>query len=207
MDFKTLLGQRALYEGLTRYNYFPNQKKTVGEIPPSLCTRQFTPEVVEEISKNKETNGREKSGYDLVSYRATRYNNIPRFLSIVHPAPYSRLCKHIYDNWEKIEYICENKISQALPSEHQDGRIMVMNYGDPLDRKIQHHRSAFGKKYLVKTDISNCFGSIYSHAIPWGAVGISAAKANKQSTLWYNGLDVRQRRCKRNELTEFPLAQ
>lgn len=28
--------KRALYEALTRYNYFPNQRANIGELPPSL---------------------------------------------------------------------------------------------------------------------------------------------------------------------------
>lgn len=205
MTLEGTFGKRALYEGLTRYNYFPNQKKTVGEIPPSINTRQFTPEVAEEICAQAEKRDRRSSAYDLALYRATRYNNIPRILSLVHPAPYSRLCKHIHDNWEHINYICTNESSQAKPSAHQDGRLMVMNYGDPIESKISHHRSAFGKKFLVKADISNCFGSIYSHAIPWAAVGITTAKADTSNSLWYNGLDLYQRRCKRKETHGVPV--
>ena len=41
--------KRTLYEALTRYNYFPNQRASVGELPPSIDTRQFTPEVAEAV--------------------------------------------------------------------------------------------------------------------------------------------------------------
>lgn len=48
----------------------------------------------------------------------------------------------------------------------------------------------------------NCFPSIYSPAIPWATVGFSYAKAHKPpkyKTEWFNQLDEKLRRAKRNE--------
>lgn len=95
--------KRKLYEALTRKNYFPNQKETIGELPPCLDTRQFTPEVCEALAALPDSRIRRKSGYDLVEYKATRYNNVPRILSLVHPKAYAFLAKHIHDNWANIK--------------------------------------------------------------------------------------------------------
>jgi hypothetical protein len=35
-----------------------------------------------------------------------------------------------------------------------------------------------GKRFLVKTDIANCFPSVYSHALPWATVGLAIGMAN-----------------------------
>jgi hypothetical protein len=61
---------------------------------------------------------------------------------------------------------------------------------------------AFGKKFRAHTDITNCFPSIYTHAIPWATVGFTHAKAHKppkHAALWFNQLDYHQRMIKRNE--------
>ncbi|MEZ8168146.1 MULTISPECIES: antiviral reverse transcriptase Drt4 [Vibrio] len=197
--------KRKLYKALTRYNYFPNQKSNIGELPPLLNTRQFTPEVCEALATLNESKTREGSGYDLVTYNATRYNNAFRELSLIHPKAYSLLAKHLHDHWDKIEPFTTSESSIIKPEEREDGRIMVMNYEDPIEKTTRALTESFGKRFLVKADISNCFNSIYSHAISWGLVGFDHAKANRQQHLWFNEVDKYQRKCKRNETQGIPI--
>ena len=202
--------KRAFYEALTRYNYFPNQKSTIGELPPCLSTRRFTPEIAEEIAAipkgdNPEIRGK---GYDLVEYKATRYNNVPRILSLVHPKAHSLLCKHIYDNWDKLKHIETNENSRIKPEYHEDGRYVIMGYGCAIDKIDTIHSKSFGKKFRVHTDISNCFNSIYSHSLSWALVGIDEAKeksGNKFNSEWFNQYDFHLRNTKRGETQGIPI--
>lgn len=196
--------KRALYEALTRYNYFPNQRANIGELPPSLDTRQFTPEVAEAISKLEEPRGR--SGYDLVEYKATRYNNVPRVLGLVHPRAYSSLAKCIHDNWGELKCVTENENSIIKPEFHQsEKRLVVMNYEEPFIKISRSHTFSFAKRFRVHTDIANCFNSIYSHSIAWAVVGVKEAKAQQKSKEWFNRLDTYQRKTKRNETQGIPI--
>lgn len=197
--------QRSLYEALTRRNYFPNQKDSIGELPPCLDTRQFTPEVCEALAVLEDSPERRRSGYDLVEYMATRYNNVPRTLSLIHPKAYAFLAKHIHDNWNEIRFIEEGLNSKIKPEQRQDGRIMVMNYEDPMSQKRRYNDASFSNKFRVTADIANCFNSIYSHAIPWAAVGVETAKQNRGNALWYNKLDMFQRKAKRGETQGVPI--
>ncbi|HDT5862493.1 TPA: hypothetical protein QHB43_002395, partial [Aeromonas hydrophila subsp. hydrophila] len=43
--------KRLLIEALSRYNYFPNQRLGLSELPPSFDSRQFTPEVLTSLVK------------------------------------------------------------------------------------------------------------------------------------------------------------
>ena len=197
-------GQRALYEALTRYNYFPNQRASIGELPPSIDTRQFTPEVAEALAELEENRG--SAGYDLVEYKATRYNNVPRVLGLAHPKGYSLLVKCIHDNWEYLKCVTKNENSIIKPEfHHREKRLVVMNYEDPFLKISRSHSHSFAKKFRVHTDIANCFNSIYSHAIPWAAVGIKKAKAQQKSKEWFNRLDMYQRKTKRNETQGIPI--
>ena len=45
-----------------------------------------------------------------------------------------------------------------------------------------------GKKFIVNADISNCFGSIYTHALSWALVGKEIAK-EERSGYWHNEID------------------
>lgn len=184
-----------LYEALTRWNYFPNQKSKGGELPPVFSTRQFTPDVAKLLLAEKPRKG----GYDQVEYYATRYNNVSRPLAIPHPVGYAHLVDCICSNWGELEYTSTNESSLIKPEEHSDGRVLVMDYEDPLERTTRTLGLAFGKKFRVHTDITNCFPNIYAHAIPWATVGLAHAKANKHTASWFNDLDRCQRWIKRNE--------
>ncbi|WP_298150312.1 antiviral reverse transcriptase Drt4 [Flavobacterium sp.] len=196
---------RTLYEALTRYNYFPNQKSTICELPPSINSRRFTPEVAEALAVLPEKKGRH--GYDLVEYKATRYNNVPRVLGIVHPKAYAMLAKCIHDNWHELHFLTLNNNSMIKPEfYHEEKRLMVMNYEDPIVKVTRSHRMGFAKRFRVQADVTNCFNSIYSHSIPWAALGVAAAKAQKNDkTLWCNKLDEYQRKTKRNETQGIPI--
>jgi len=192
------VGIDFLLEALTRWNYFPNQKIKGGELPPVFSTRQFTPGVAMLLVAQPLRDG----GYDQVEYFATRYNNVSRPLAIPHPMGYAHLVNCICINWDKLEYVSTNPNSLIKPEEHADDRVLVMDYEEPLERTSRTIKIGFGKKFRAHTDISNCFPSIYSHAIPWATVGFAYAKAHKppaHSALWFNQLDYHQRMIKRNE--------
>lgn len=57
-----------------------------------------------------------------------------------------------------------------------------------------------GAKYIVSADISTCFPSIYSHALPWAIIGKDEAKKEKnENDQWYNQLDALTRMQTNNE--------
>lgn len=58
-----------------------------------------------------------------------------------------------------------------------------------------------GKKYMVHADISKCFPSIYTHAIPWALAGKTEAKKHvrDKKSLWYNRIDHCAQYCKNGE--------
>lgn len=185
---------------LLRHNYFPFQKKAKEELPPVFSTNTFLPEVAEELQNLKLRSG----GYDECPYESTRFNNVHRTLSIPHPLPYAHLVSHICVNWDELKHICFNPNSAVSPQKHSDGRIIVMDYDAPHEKVSRYFSASRGKKFVVKTDISSCFPSIYTHAIPWALIGIPEAKANQHGG-YANDLDKLQRFCKRNETSGIPI--
>lgn len=195
------LDKKFLLKALLQHNYFPSQNKHKEELPPTLNSKRLTPEISEKL---KELPSR-KGGYDQIEYKVTRYNNVPRPLSIPHPIAYAKLCHSLYDNWERLEYITETENSLIIPKEHRDGRIIVMEYEYPKE-KIEHHiKLSFNKKFYVKTDISNFFPSIYSHSIPWALVGFDTAKKDRDQNKWFNQIDKYQRLTNRDETNGIPI--
>lgn len=200
--------KRHVHEALTRHNYFPNQK-SVSEIPPCFTSRNFTPEVCEILSNINESQNRRTIGYDLVEYSSTRYNNIPRTLSLMHPKAYSLLVTTIYKNWDDIKHICDNENSMIRPDHHLDGRMIIMNYEDAERKILRSLEDGFGCKFRAHTDISGCFNSVYTHSIPWAVLGFDEAKTRMEKKTkphhWSEDIDMFQRKTKRNETQGIPI--
>jgi hypothetical protein len=176
-------------EALLRHNYLPTQRKASEELPPIFTTRRLTTEVAEKLVKLSTTRAEGYLGYDQIEYRITRFNYVSRPLSIPHPLPHSRLCLCIRDCWEHLEYIAENPCSGIKPQKHADERLIIMDYDDSLSKSHHTQKQSFGKRFKVHSDVSNCFPSIYSHAVPWALVGFDEAKAKKGvkfKTEWFN---------------------
>ncbi|MDR5765830.1 MULTISPECIES: antiviral reverse transcriptase Drt4 [unclassified Caballeronia] len=194
---------RWVYEGLSRFNFFPNQKAPIGELPPCITSRQLTPEVAELVLAAEGPKARDTTvGYDEVSYLMTRHDNIPRRLSLIHPVPYLRMVSHIWTHWNEISPAVGSESSAIKPERHDDPRILIMNYEDVLSKSRHILSASFGKRFKVETDISSCFNSIYSHSIPWAVVGVAAEKARirgEGQIHWSDRLDAMQRTAKRKE--------
>jgi hypothetical protein len=75
-----------------------------------------------------------------------------------------------------------------------------MNYGDQsFQNKLHKRRIRFGAEYKVSADVANFYPGFYTHSVPWALVGHQVAKANRQSSLWHNDIDMRLRDCNRGE--------
>ncbi|MBP1317122.1 antiviral reverse transcriptase Drt4 [Herbaspirillum sp. 1130] len=200
--------KRYVFEALTRHNYFPNQKLSIKEIPPCFGTTTFTPEVAQILAQTKKEAVRGRLGYDHVEYAATRHNNVPRKLGLVHPRAYADLVTIMHSHWDHLAWVCENDRSMIKPELHQDGRMLVMNYEDPNKKIVRELNDSFASSFRVTTDISGCFPGIYSHAIEWALDGIDSSKErlrDRGPQHWSSDLDRAQRQCKRNETQGIPI--
>ncbi|MDE2991004.1 MAG: RNA-directed DNA polymerase [Chloroflexota bacterium] len=194
------LDKQYLLNALLRHNYFPSHQKHRDELPPLLDSTSLSPTIARQLRDLPKVRRKPHSGYDAVEYRLTRFNNVPRVCSIPHPKAYSTLALRLATDWDKIAYITDNPRSQIIPRQHDDGRVMIMNYQDSAEQIARSVRNSFGRQYIVKTDISNCYPSIYSHAVPWAAVGIAEAKKHiGKRSKWYNKLDHAITLTRRNE--------
>ena len=65
-----------------------------------------------------------------------------------------------------------------------------MNYKNWIDDGTPEPDIYLGKRYMVHADISKCYPSIYTYAIPWALVGKDVAKDNtRKKEEWYNQID------------------
>lgn len=182
-----------LYEGLVGCGLFADK------IPNFLTSEDFL-----DYSKTINLPGI-KDSRDYIRYNSMRNVNIPRALAIPDPFVYASLCKELKNNWNKLQNHFkkhtkndEHKISRIhLRKMYKKCPLFEMNYKNLYDDGEPHHDLLIKSRFLAIADISKCFPSIYSHAIPWALVGKRTAKLNKtKKSLWYNKIDSRVRNVK-----------
>jgi hypothetical protein len=191
-----MIDSKFVKEGLLKSNYFPLQKNRNEELPSIFNSELFSAEIADELVAINLRNG----GYDDLSFNVTRFNNIHRKISIPHPLPYAHLVNTITENWSSISHIEDNENSIIRPLKHKDGRIIVMTYEQSKRKTKRYNDCCKGKKFIVHSDISNFYPSIYTHSIPWALLGVHEAKLNQKGG-FENKLDEHQRMMKRNETT------
>lgn len=193
---------KFLYESLLRYNYLPMQRKRKEELPPVFDSTTFTPDAAKPLLGMKPDSS--SKGFDVVEYKTTKFNNVSRSFSIPHPVGYVQLAECIRQNWQAISQFQNSSVSMIRPRQHSDGRVIVMDYESFAGRAQRVRDLAFGNRYTVRTDITNCFPSMYTHAIPWAVVGVAEAK-KKTTGGWHNELDRFARRTVRDETQGLPV--
>jgi len=130
-----------------------------------------------------------------------------RIIHITHPIPQALLVKEFAENWRKLQRILSNrrysedKISIA---EQYERSIEGINF--PLHRAKKDYIESTSD-WLVRTDISRFYPSIYTHSIPWAAYGKKQVKSdlNLYSGSFADRLDVLIRACNNNQTIGIPI--
>jgi len=192
-----------LKTALVKHNYFPSQKENSEELPPIFKTTDLDDVIVRDIIALPFN--RAGMCYDQIDYRATRFNNVSRPMSIPHPKPYLNLVDQLSSHWNEYNFISTNEKSVVRPRRHDDGRVIIMDYESNYQRTRNQLSGSFGTKYIVRTDIKNFYPSIYSHSVPWALVGVERAKRERNPNLWFNQIDQKIRSVKRGETNGVPI--
>lgn len=128
-----------------------------------------------------------------------------RPITIVHPLAYVGLVYFLTsnDHWQQIKerfskFQQNNRIKCiSIPVEstgvHTDKEETILNWWENLEQASI--KNALTYQYCIKTDITNCYGSIYTHSIAWALEGKNEAKKDSKGKpkLFGNKLDERIR--------------
>ncbi|CAM1370519.1 Reverse transcriptase [Tenacibaculum litopenaei] len=163
---------------------------------------------IEDFYKNvSPANGRPKRPYpsELEGVNHLLLNNKDgkyawRPFQLIHPALYVAIVHEITkeDNWNLIvkrfkEFQENKKIRcQSIPLESQeeylsDNAAAITNWWQKIEQESLE--LALQYDYVLHTDISNCYGSIYTHSIPWALHTKPIAKQNRSEDYVGNTID------------------
>lgn len=115
-----------------------------------------------------------------------------RPLELIHPVIYVSLVHKITqtDNWKLItkrfkafsnnpQIECVSLPRESL-TEQKDKAEQIHNWWQEVEQ--QSLELALDYEYMVQTDITDCYGSIYTHSIPWAIHGKKMVKQKKNKT-------------------------
>ena len=167
--------------------------KSVGKTPSKKRKRSAFTYSLE--SAEAEVLSKPKRGYER------------RVLHITHPIPQALLVKEISENWKAVQKWLARQafsIDEIKVSEDYDRGIKEINFGAHREKSFYLEATS---DWLVKTDITRFYPSVYTHSIPWAAYGKERVK---KSMSYYKGsfadrLDALVRACNRNQTIGIPI--
>jgi len=167
--------------------------KSLGKTPSKKKRRSsYTYEIT---SAEPETISKPKRGYER------------RNIHITHPVPQALLASELASNWPKVQkWLSRQEFSEDDIRVSIDHERAIKGINFALHRVKKAYLEATSD-WLVKTDITRFYPSIYTHSIPWAAYGKESVK---QRMGYYKGsladrLDVLVRSCNRNQTIGIPI--
>lgn len=130
-----------------------------------------------------------------------------RDVHITHPLPQALLAGEMASNWKVIQkWLSRQRYSmdEIQVSNKYPRAVKGINFALHRVKKGYIEASA---DWLVKTDITRFYPSIYTHSIPWAAYGKERVKTNlgKYKGSLADRLDVLVRACNRNQTVGIPI--
>ena len=186
-------------QSLLARGYFPR------ELPPPFTTQDFAAYAV------NHTGNWPARRTQCVSHNLARPGGLRRPLSIPNPPAFYRLADLLVSNWATIRtHTWRSRMSASRPYVMiQSPREIIprFRYGElPRLRALTRR----GGRYLLCTDISQFYPSLYTHSIPWALHGKAASKAalatrSRGSGRFGNKVDAELQRINHGQTNGIPI--
>lgn len=192
-EAKTLLLKRDSYSNISLPEYFSFQElldkidKTLkGKNISDFRDHSYSPRDVNNVN------------YKLLSNKDGKFAWRP--FQLINPAIYVSLVNTITkeSNWkiirerfvifqenDKIE--CHSLPAIPEPKTKTKGTAQILIWWQMIEQKSL--ALALDFKYVLHTDIADCYSSIYTHSIPWAIHTKAKAKKNRKNSLLGNAID------------------
>lgn len=192
-----------LRELLSR-GYFPK------ELPAPFITDNFSMLLTSTATLPGDFGKKVKKGVKIPTAKACKYSLargglLRRQLSICNPVLFYLLSKEITENWSKIlPHVAGTPLAATAPEFKPTGRAINGKHPQGARSKLAQD-TRLGKRFLLSTDISRFYHSIYTHSIPWALHTKPTAKANHTFRLLGNKLDYLVRQGQDGQTVGIPI--
>lgn len=158
------------------------------ELPPIFDSAQFASELKSNLSVMPSTFTSSTLRGRPALHNFARVGNLRRRLGIPNPVLHYNLCKVIADNWSTFDgQIRGSALSQSYPVQGTGSDRALRPFSPDLIPLRASHRAT--ARFLLKTDVTRFYHSIYTHSIPWALHTKPVAKKNRSLNLVGNQLD------------------
>ena len=186
--------------------YFPK------ELPNPFCTNTFARVVAGSAALPPDfTPVLQRANSRLRQAKASRYSHargglLRRPLSICNPLAFFRLARELDQQWTALmPSIQGTLLSSTNPVFSPIGRAIQGSHTLSM-RPTLAVETRLNNRYILRTDISRFYQSIYTHSIPWAIHTKPFAKANRDMTHVGNRLDVLVRGGQDGQTVGIPIA-
>ena len=139
------------------------------------------------------------------TYNLARAGSLRRKLTIPNPLNMLQVAQLHVDNWpQMIRHCRKSPLSLSTPTVQTTGRAVVAR-SSPDERPEQRADVRAVSRYILKTDVTEFYPSIYTHSIPWALHGKAKAKSNRNMTLLGNRLDAVTRNAQDGQTISIPI--
>ncbi len=152
--------------------YFPK------ELPPPFITANFAQLVAGPSASlpADASSSRPKHSVPCV-HNLVRAGGLRRNLTIPNPKHFVRLAEAVVSNWMELERRAnDSPFSLSKPVYGRSNRSISPEH-DLGGRVVSRAELRSTSRFVLKTDISRFYPSIYTHSIPWALMGKTSAKA------------------------------
>jgi Reverse transcriptase (RNA-dependent DNA polymerase) len=175
--------------------YFPK------ELPPPFETRDLAANLSALEASSTLTGG----ATECVGHNLARVSGTRRPLRVPNPRSFILLARELQQQWSAIN--AHLKTANLAISRPVVTRTHERAVRPQFHIREKAHRRALtwpARRYVLRTDISQFYSSIYTHAIPWALHSKTVAKANKGET---DGdlIDKAIRNCASGQTTGVPI--
>jgi RNA-directed DNA polymerase len=175
-----------------------------GDLPPYISFEPILAEVSAVLNGKSYTGFQDKNpkdfsnvNYNLIANKDGKFAWRP--YELMHPAIYVSLVNVICEkeNWESIRarlkefeggvVDCCSALVRSI--DHQtDVATQVKSWWQKVEQRSLTYSLEFS--HLFHTDVTDCYGSLYTHSIPWALHGLDEAKKDKcKNSLLGNKID------------------
>ena len=178
------------------------------ELPPSFTSEIFADVILNnsnnlpaELGPSSNKHG-QLTGHNVVRLGITRRN-----MYVPNPIPYLKLSRVLADNWGLIQTHCQqSQFSKSRPTENSGKGRAIITTSDFDELLFFRSNLRSTSKYILKTDITKFYPSVYSHSIPWALHGKTFAKSQQRNMqLFGNQLDLCVRNCQDKQTIGIPI--
>jgi hypothetical protein len=191
---------------LLEFGYFPSQ------LPPCFVTKDLAnhysalykdwlalQDTPKKIPKSPATKSE--------TFSVARAGLQRRITSITNPVAQTYLATHVAQHWgEILKHYRQSKMSSSKPRFLKAGgrAANIPSMHNLYDQKIS--KSA-GYRFMLRSDISRFFPTIYTHSVPWAIHGKAVSKKHMNPTPKYFGnlIDMSLRQCQDGQTIGLPI--